>query len=196
MKEELISAGLTLVGAVLVALLTWWLTERSRDKADTAKDRAVADALLATQADAVVLAVVSLQASATTNRTLWDGPAERARTFLLASLAAVGGYARHGDNVPEWRRFFSAFGEVSTILAQDRIAAKQATAGMTAEVSRLAAATVPLMRHPNAAIRDATELVIARATEGGGRNTSDLEAAMRQFGQAVRAVLPTWTSAP
>ena len=51
MKDELITAGLALIGAALVAVLTWWLTERSRNVAEAAKERAVAEALLGAQSD-------------------------------------------------------------------------------------------------------------------------------------------------
>lgn len=194
MKDQLIAAGLALVGAALVALLTWWLTEHSRNKAEAEKERAVAAALLGAQSDALLLAVIDLQAATTVTRTFWEGPAERARTFLLALMAAAGGFARSNPDGPDWRRFAAAFSEAGSVLGRDRIAAKTAISSMKVELGRLAAAAVPLMRHPDARIRTATEQVMEAATSGSG-DTAAINTAMREFGAAVYAVLPSWSPA-
>lgn len=80
MKDQLTTVGPALLGAVLVALLTWWLTEHSQDVAEAAKERAVAEALLGVQSDALLLAVIDLQATARTIHILWESKAERATT--------------------------------------------------------------------------------------------------------------------
>jgi hypothetical protein len=70
---------------------------------------------------------------------------------------------------------------------------KTAVSGLKVELGRLAAAAVPLMRHPDARIRTATEHVMQAATA----NTADqaaLSAAMEEFGTAIRAVLPAWSA--
>jgi hypothetical protein len=194
MKDQLIAAGLALVGAALVALLTWWLTEHSQRKAEAEKERAVAAALLGAQSDALLLAVIDLQAAATANRIFWEGPAERARSFLLALMAAVGGYARSDPEGPDWRRFGAAFGEVGSVLGRDRIATKTALSSVKVELGRLAAAAVPLMRHPDARIRTATAQVMEAATSRVG-DTEAINTAMGEFGAAVRAVFPSWSPA-
>lgn len=196
MKEQLVAAVLALVGGGIIAVLTWWLTERSRDHADAAKDRAVAEVILAQQSDAFLLAVIGLRASRDTNHFLWERLLEHGRSILLASLAAGGGWAQHDEDAPEWRRFLSAGGAASQILAQDRIAAKTATMGLKADLARLAAAAVPLMRHPDAGISTTTEKVLKAAIQGGGRATPRLDRALEQFGEAVRAVLPSWAANP
>nr|WSX75947.1 hypothetical protein OH826_20090 [Streptomyces sp. NBC_00899] len=192
MKEVVIGSLLALVGAALVALMTWWLTEWSRDRAERQKDRAVQEALLAVQSDALLLAVVDLQTAATTNRILWEGPLERGQSFLLAAIAAGAECAASDHEGPEWRRMLRSLGAAGAVLGLDRIAVKTAVSGLKAELGRLAAATVPLMRHPDARICAATEQVMTAAT-AGDPSRAELETAMREFGQAVRAVLPAWS---
>lgn len=195
MKDELITAGLALIGAALVAVLTWWLTEHSRNVAEAAKERAVAEALLGAQSDALLLAVIDLQIAARTNHVLWESKAETASTVLLALGAAAGGYARSDADVPQWRRMWVAWGEMSQVVFRDRIAKKNAISTVKVELGRLAAAAVPLMRHPDARVRTATEHVMEAATA----NTMDQAAvgtAMREFGEAIRAVLPSWSTPP
>lgn len=192
MKNELITAGVAFFGTIVVAWLTWRLTEYSRDQADRKKDRAVAEALLASQSEALILAVVDLQTAATTNRVLWETPWEKWRSFCLAAMAGAGGYARADTDVPQWRRFFSAAAELSRVVSTERIVTKTAAAELKTELSRLAAATVPLMRHPNADIRTATGHVL-RAATNGDQDAEPLDNAMAEFSDAVSAVLPSWT---
>lgn len=74
---------------------------------------------------------------------------------------------------------------------RDQVAKKAAVSTVQVELGRLAAAAVPLMRHPDARVRATTEHVVGTATA----NTTDqtaLNTAMREFGEAIRAVLPIW----
>lgn len=192
-KEDLINTGAGAIGALLVALITWWITERSRNKSEAAKERAVAEATLGAQADALILAVAELQAAAMTNRIFWEGPAERARSLVLALMAAAGGYARSDPDGPEWRRIGAAFGEVGRVLGSDRIATKTAVSTVKVELGRLVATAVPLMRHPDGRVRTATEHVIDAAAKTQSRDQAAITMAMHEFGAAVRAVLPSWS---
>ncbi|WP_030815989.1 hypothetical protein [Streptomyces sp. NRRL S-337] len=85
---ELMNSSL-LSGAV-IAVLASWLTSRARNR----QDQQAEIGALRVQADAMTVAVVELQAAVAANRLLWDGPAERARSFLLAVMAAADGAAR------------------------------------------------------------------------------------------------------
>jgi hypothetical protein len=193
--HDLVTAGYGALGALVVAVFTLWLTERIRNKSDERTARAVAEAVLAAQCDALLLALFDLRAAAMTNRMLWEGPAERWRSFLLALLAATGGYSRPPNDAAEWRRMGSAAGEVARALAADRLAVRQRLTALNVESSRLAAASVPLYRHSNARLRAAVDAVVTSATSLPV-NEDQLDRAVGEFGRAVRALLPSWMAPP
>jgi hypothetical protein len=191
MKDELIAAVLALIGAALVAVLTGWLTERYRDKAEEKKDRAVADVQLATQCDSLVKAVLDFQTAAAMNRTLWEGWAEHGRVILLAVMAAGGGFVRPDRDALDWQRVLSAFGAAGRVIERERYASKAAVAGLKTEAAQLTAALVPLIRHQDSGIRRATEKIITASAQGL-EDQEALNTAMWEFAEAVRAVLPSW----
>ncbi|MCX5097580.1 hypothetical protein OOK36_55075 [Streptomyces sp. NBC_00365] len=85
-----------LLFALLAVYFGWWLSERARARAD--RDNGKAE--LNRQADALVVAVFDLRASAHTGYILWDRIVEHGRTILLASMAGVcGRWCRYPDRV-------------------------------------------------------------------------------------------------
>ncbi|PNG17893.1 hypothetical protein C1J00_34060 [Streptomyces cahuitamycinicus] len=83
-------ADSSLVSGAIIAVLASWLTTRNRNRQDQQEEIGA----LRVQADAMTVAVVELQGAAAANHLLWEGPAERARSFLLATLAFFGGAAQ------------------------------------------------------------------------------------------------------
>ncbi|MCX4587715.1 hypothetical protein OOK40_32750 [Streptomyces sp. NBC_01481] len=181
----MIEALVATATAMPVAVLSWWLTNKSRDQADAKAERATLEA----QADALILAVADLKATATTNHILWEGPVEQWRSFLLACLAAAGGYSRARLTGRGSDRLWGAAGLAAAgrSLSQDRRDAKLATAGVTASAHRLAAAAVPLLRHPDRDLATATRRLVEAAHDV--RNPAQVDAAGEAFGQAVSAAL-------
>lgn len=173
------------VTSVAVAVLAWWLTERSRDRADAKGERAA----LEVQADAMLVAVTELLAATKANGILWEGLAERGRSFLLASIAAGGGYsrARLSGRGPEWLWHAVGLAAAGRSLGEDRRATKRAIAAITTPLGRLAAAAAPLLRHPDRTLAEATQQLLDAAYDT--RRPGRLEPAAETFKQAVRAAL-------
>ncbi|GHH63453.1 hypothetical protein FHS35_002098 [Streptomyces umbrinus] len=173
-----------ILGAISVALLTYWLTTRSRDRAD----KEAAKATLENQADALIVAVADVRVAAAANRILWEGPASRGRSFLLALLAGAGGTARgRVAGGSDGLSFAIGLGEVAHLLSRERRAVNQAIATVREPLLLLATAAAPLQRHSDAAVAEATAAVMAAATDI--ENTAGVAAAVESFGQAVRAAL-------
>ncbi len=80
----------SLVSGAVIAVLAAWLTSRARNRQEQQAEIGV----LRVQADAMTVAVMELRGAAAANRLLWEGPAERGRTFLLTVLAFAGGAAQ------------------------------------------------------------------------------------------------------
>ncbi|MEU0669224.1 hypothetical protein ABZ508_12610 [Streptomyces lavendulocolor] len=88
--DKLIEASGSLISGGLVALLTWWLTTRARNRQDQERKREA----LRGRADALMVAVSDLRTAGAANQMLGETLVERGRTVLLAGLACVGGTAR------------------------------------------------------------------------------------------------------
>jgi hypothetical protein len=176
---------LDLLIGVFLAYLGWWLANKSRDRADREAEKAA----LRGQADALIVAVVDLRHAAATNRILWEGPAERARSFLLALLAGAGGVARaQAFGGSERLNITAGLGSAAEMLAGDRRASKEHTARVREPILRLATAAAPLLRHTDASVATAANgLVTAAFAEV--ENPTRVEAALEAFEGAVRSVL-------
>ncbi|MFI8301282.1 hypothetical protein ACIGCZ_35810 [Streptomyces nigra] len=180
--DKLIELASTIVSGAFIAVLATWLTNRSRNR----QEQQAEIGALRVQADAMTVAVAELQGAAAANRLLWEGPAERARSFLLAVLAFAGGAARAriaggSDNLSG----LVGLGQAAELLSWDRRATKQNVAAVREQLARAAAAAAPLMHYPDADVAATTEQLL---TAGGDiENTARLEAALEAFGQAVRA---------
>ncbi|MEU6557317.1 hypothetical protein ABZ915_44935 [Streptomyces sp. NPDC046915] len=180
--ESLIELASSLVSGAVIAVLASWLTNRARNRQDQQEEIGA----LRVQADAMTVAVAELQGAAAANRLLWEGPAERARSFLLATLAYFGGAARAriagGTDVQSG---LVGMGQAAELLSRDRRASKQNAAAVREPLTRVAAAAAPLMRSPAPAVASATEQLLNAC--GDVENTERLEAALEAFGRAVRA---------
>ncbi|MER7967751.1 hypothetical protein ABTX35_01830 [Streptomyces sp. NPDC096080] len=180
--EKLIELASSLVSGAVIAVLASWLTVRARNRQDQREEIGA----LRVQADAMTVAVAELQGAAAANRLLWEGPAERARSFLLATLAFFGGAARARiAGGTDAHCGMVGMGQAAELLSRDRRASKQSAAAVREQLARVAAAAAPLMRFPDAAVAAATEQLLGAC--GDVENTERLEAAMEAFGQAVRA---------
>jgi hypothetical protein len=188
--DKLIELASTLLSGAFIAVLAARLTNRSRNR----QEQQTEIGALRVQADALTVAVAELQGAAAANRLLWEGPAERARSFLLAVLAFAGGAARARiaggtDNLSG----LVGLGQAAELLSWDRRATKQTVAAVREPLTRVAAAAAPLMRHPDPAVAAATEQLLNAC--GDMENTARLETALEAFGQAVRtatAPRPSW----
>jgi hypothetical protein len=180
-----LDALLSSLSTLIAVPLAWWLANKSRDRTDVKAERASLEA----QFDAMLHAVIDLQTAAATNRILWESFLERLRSGVLVSLASLGGYGRtRGAGGSEWLSRAAALGAGAEMLSHERRDAKLAVASLKEPLSRVAAAGVPLARHPDPAISAATDRLIAAARDID-KNTSGLESALQEFGEAVRGAL-------
>ncbi|MFJ8637404.1 hypothetical protein [Streptomyces sp. NPDC093568] len=126
--EKLIELAGSLVSGAVIAVIASWLTVRARNR----QDRQEEIGALRVQADALTVAVAELQGAAAANRHLWEGPAERARSFLLATLAYFGGAAQAriagGTDVQSG---LVGMGQAAELLSRDRRASKTECGGRT-----------------------------------------------------------------
>ncbi|MFD3503897.1 hypothetical protein ACFWWC_26180 [Streptomyces sp. NPDC058642] len=188
--DKLIELASTLASGAFIAVLATWLNNRSRNR----QEQQAEIGALRVQADAMTVAVMELQGTAAANRLLWEGPAERGRTFLLTLLAFAGGAARAriagGTDVQSG---LVGFGQAAELLSRERVASKQTVAAVREPLARAATAAAPLMRCSDPAIVTATEQLLNALADV--ENTVRLEAALEAFGQAVRAATaprPSW----
>ncbi|MFD6326907.1 hypothetical protein ACFWOL_29585 [Streptomyces sp. NPDC058442] len=180
--DKLIELASTLVSGAVIAVLASWLTNRARNRQEQQNEIGA----LRVQADAMPVAVVELQAAAAANRLLWQGPAERARTFLLAMMACAGGAVRAqiaGGTDPQSVQV--GFGRAVELLSRERVASKQNAAAVREPLTRAATAAAPLMRCSDPAVVTATEQLLNALTDV--ENTARLQAALEAFGRAVNA---------
>ncbi|MEV7001738.1 hypothetical protein AB0N62_29125 [Streptomyces sp. NPDC093982] len=179
--ESLIALASSLVSGAVIAVLASWLTNRARDRQDQQEEIGA----LRVQADAMTVAVAELQGAAAANRLLWEGPAERARSFLLATLAYFGGAARARiAGGSDLQSGLVGMGQAAELLSRDRRASKQNAAAVREPLTRVATAAATLMGSTDTAVAATTEQLLNAC--GDVENTERLEAAMQAFGQAVR----------
>ncbi|WP_410540593.1 hypothetical protein [Streptomyces sp. KL2] len=182
--DKLIELIGTLVSGAVVAVLTSWLTSRARNRQEQQAELGA----LRVQADAMTVAVVELRTAAAASRLLWEGPAERARTFLLAMMTCAGGAvrARIADGT-DTQSVQVGFGRAAELLSRERVASKQAAAAVREPLTRAATAAAPLMRCSNPAVVTATEQLMRALANV--EDTARLEAALESFGRAVNAAI-------
>lgn len=151
--DKLIELASTLVSGAVIAVVAAWLTNRSRNRQE---QQAEIGALRA-QADAMTVAVMELQGTAVANRLLWEGTAERGRTFLLTLLAFAGGAARAriADGT-DAQSGLVGFGRAAELLSRERVASKQIVAAVREPLTRAGTAAAPLMRYSDPAVVTAT----------------------------------------
>ncbi|MEV5523693.1 hypothetical protein AB0N43_24930 [Streptomyces pseudogriseolus] len=188
--DKLIELASTLVSGAFIAVLAAWLTNRSRNR----QEQQAEIGALRVHADAMTVAVMELQGAAAANRLLWEGPAERARTFLLTVLAFTGGAARAriagGTDVQSG---LVGFGRAAELLSRERVASKQTVAAVREPLTRAATAAAPLMRSSDPAVVTATEQLLNALSDV--EDTERLEAALEALGRAVNAATaprPSW----
>ncbi|MDN3249742.1 hypothetical protein [Streptomyces sp. ZSW22] len=180
--DKLIDLVVTLVSGTFIAVLAAWLTNRARNR----QEQQAEIGALRVQADAMTVAVMELQGVAAANRLLWEGPAERGRTFLLTVLAFAGGAARAriagGTDVQSG---LVGFGRAAERLSRERVAGKQTVAAVREPLTRAATAAAPLMRCSDPAVVTATEQLLNALSDV--EDIARLESALGTFGRAVNA---------
>ncbi|MEU3550688.1 hypothetical protein [Streptomyces longwoodensis] len=172
----------SLVSGAVIAALASWLTNRARNR----QEQQAEIGALRVQADAMTTAVAELQAAAAANRLLWEGPAERGRSFLLAAFAFFGGAAQarlaggtDGQSVQV------GLGRAAELASRDLLASKQNVAALREPLARAVTAAAPLMRCSDAAVASTTEQLLAALSNV--EDTARLEGALAAFGRAVNA---------
>ncbi|MCX4403813.1 MULTISPECIES: hypothetical protein [unclassified Streptomyces] len=180
-----------LLFALLAVYFGWWLSERARARAD--RDNGKAE--LNRQADALVVAVFDLRASAHTGYILWDRIVEHGRTILLASMAGVSVLAQtRGPGITEKIQIAAMFGPAAQILAGDRIASKQYAATVREPINRLTSAAAPLLRHSDTRVSTTAATLVNAALESK-KDTRDVDTALAAFRTAVTTATqdtPPW----
>ncbi|MGW3269078.1 hypothetical protein [Streptomyces sp. NPDC001056] len=180
--DKLIELASTLVSGAVIAVLASWLTNRARNR----QEQQAEIGALRVQADAMAVVVAELQGAAAANRLLWEGPAERGRTFLLTVLAFAGGAARARiAGGTDAQSGLVGFGRAAELLSRERVASKQSVASLREPLTRAATAAAPLMRCSDPAVVTATEQLLNAL--GNVEDSVRLEAALGAFGRAVNA---------
>ncbi|USQ85899.1 hypothetical protein NFX46_20480 [Streptomyces phaeoluteigriseus] len=132
----------------------------------------------------MTVAVVELQGAAAANQQWWEGPAERARTFLLTVLAFSGGAARARIvGGTDLQSGLVGFGRTAELLSRERVASKQTVAALREPLTRAATAAAPLMRSSDPAVATATEQLLNAL--GDMENTAHLETVGSRRGPAA-----------
>ncbi|MGA5498743.1 hypothetical protein ACPCSP_30790 [Streptomyces cinereoruber] len=169
---------------VITALLAWWLTSVTHKRVA----RAAATAGLESQADSLLVSVSQLRASAAAGRVLWDSPAERGRTFLLAALHAAGGAAvTHMAGRSDRLSSLAGLGQAARFLAEERRHGKAASASVLPQSAAILASAAPLLRHEDPAVAAGAQGILDAI--GDIENDEQLDRALRTFNDAVRAAL-------
>lgn len=163
-------------------LVIWRLTNWSRDRGD----RQLEVAAFREQADALIVAVADIRASADLNHRLWERPWEQARFMVLAAFAAVAEGARARVFGGTDLQVFAAAGGAAARLGLSEIHAnKTALAALRGPMVRVYEAAAPFLRHPDERVVETTNGLLAAVGDIG--DTARLEAALAAFGQAVVA---------
>ncbi|MEV5658268.1 hypothetical protein [Streptomyces sp. NPDC052291] len=180
--DKLIELASTIASGAFIAVLAAWLTTRSRNK----QEQQAEVGALRVQADVMTVAVMELQGAAVANRLLWEGRAERGRTFLLTLLAFAGGAARARiAGGTDAQSGLVGLGRAAELLSRERVASKQIVAAVREPLTRAGTAAAPLMRCSDPAVVTATEQLLAALASV--EDTARLEAALEAFGRAVNA---------
>ncbi|WP_393053002.1 hypothetical protein [Streptomyces sp. LN549] len=180
--NKLIELASTLASGAFIAVLAAWLTTRSHNK----QEQQAEIGALRVQADALTVAVMELQGAAVANRLLWEGRAERGRTFLLTLLAFSGGAARARiAGGTDAQSGLVGLGRAAELLSRERVGSKQIVAAVREPLTRAGTAAAPLMRCSDPAVVTATEQLLAALV--AVEDTARLEAALEAFGRAVNA---------
>ncbi|MFD9503036.1 hypothetical protein [Streptomyces sp. NPDC060035] len=156
------------------------MTSRSRNR----QDQQAEIGALRVHASAIVAEVMEVQGAAAANRVLWEGPAERARTFLLTVLAFAGGAARARiSGGTDHQSALVGFGQVAELLSRELWFTKQTAVAAVREPLARVAAAGPLVWSSDPAVVFATEQLLQATAEM--ENTARLEEALAAFGRAV-----------
>ncbi|NED02374.1 hypothetical protein G3I55_11995 [Streptomyces sp. SID6648] len=129
---------------------------------------------------------MELQGAAVANRLLWEGPAERGRTFLLTLLAFAGGAARARiAGGTDAQSGLVGFGRAAELLSRERVASKQIVAAVREPLTRAGTAAAPLIRCSDPAVVTATEQLLTALA--AVEDTARLGTALEAFGRAINA---------
>ncbi|MEV3993611.1 hypothetical protein AB0J57_32410 [Streptomyces sp. NPDC049837] len=165
--DKLIELAGTLFSGAVIAVLASWLTNRARNR----QEQQAEVGALRVQADAMTVAVLKLQGAAAANRLLWEGPAERGRTFLLTVLAVAGGAVRARiAGGTDMQSGLVGFGRAAELLSRERMASKQTAAAIREPLTRAATAAAPLMRcrgYRHGAVAECPERLGGHRAPGG-----------------------------
>ncbi|MET7931326.1 hypothetical protein ABZT43_47365 [Streptomyces sp. NPDC005349] len=171
------------VVALASGLVIWHLTNWSRDRADRQTELAT----FRQQADALIVAVADVRASADLNHRLWERPWEQIRGLALAAVAGIGEGARVRVFGGSERQVFAAAGGAAAQMGQIEIHAnKAALAALRGPMVRVYEAAAPFLHHADQRVLATTNDLMAAL--GDIRDTDRLEAALAAFGRAVAAV--------
>ncbi|MEU6416040.1 hypothetical protein [Streptomyces spiralis] len=183
-----VDAFVNIGGALAAVALGAWMTARTTSRTTARAEAKAEHDALGAQFEAMVVAVAGLRAAVEADRVLWSNWTEGLRRIVLAGMTglAPAAFVRGSE-----RRQIAAFaGGAGWFLVQERVRMKAATASVTPKLEAVVAAAAPLMRHPDAGIREATERFrTAVCTYHESQTPEELEAAAADFGSAVRAVL-------
>ncbi|MEU3282752.1 hypothetical protein [Streptomyces antibioticus] len=177
--DTIVNGGVALASGLVI----WYLTNWSRDRAD----HQVELAAFRERADALIVAVGDVRASAAFNRRLWEHPLEQARLIIWVACAAVGESARVQALGGTNRQMLAAgLGEAARMSLRETHASKTATAALKEPMLRVHEAAAPFMRHADERVVETTNELLDAV--GDIRDPARIDAALSAFGRVVVAV--------
>ncbi|MDT0485276.1 hypothetical protein [Streptomyces doebereineriae] len=176
----------TIVNGVIAlasGLVIWYLTNWSRDRADHQAELAA----FRERADALIVAVTHVKASAAMSRRLWEHPIEVLRLVFMVACAGGGEAARVRALGGTNRDMFAVgMGEAARLSLRESYASKTAVAALREPMARVYEVAAPFLRHADGRVVEATNDLLEAV--GDVKDSAKLDAALSAFGRVVVAV--------
>ncbi|MFE0654092.1 hypothetical protein ACFVZH_36660 [Streptomyces sp. NPDC059534] len=186
MDTALLTTGITVVSTVVLLFLGSWETERRNRRTEARKDAAADRAVLESQADELVEAVLALQIAGDTHDHIWASWAARGRLALRALANGSAAFGRAGGDRAGAPALLIAVGEASRVIHDWDQESQVSVAGLAAPLARLGAAVTPLLRRED--LGPAAAQVYEAAVEHYG-DDNRTATALSAFHEALRSAL-------
>jgi hypothetical protein len=186
MNSDLLNTAVGVVTAVALLFLGGWENYRRTRQAEARKDAAENRAVLETQADELVAAVLAVRVAGNAHDHLLGGWKARAMVALRAAIQGGAAYAQSGQRgVPA---FMAGYGDAASVIGLWDQESARSAAGLTAPLSRLGAAVSPLLRRPEPDLAAAAQALFTAVVDHY-KDADRTAQALESFHQALQAAL-------
>ncbi|MFJ3673923.1 hypothetical protein ACIPSE_46560 [Streptomyces sp. NPDC090106] len=192
MDSGLLDTALTAAGAVSLVFIGGWENARRARKTQERQDAADARAALEAQADELMAAVLALRVEGDAHDHLMGG--WKARSLVVLRMATLGATAYGRTGRSDYPALMAGLGEAAAAVYRWNEHWTRSAAGLTSHLNRFGAATLPLLRHQDQSLAQATSelhTAISRHYADTGRT----DRAIEDFQEALRAALEPPTPA-